>query len=59
MGGNNPLHTMHAHSYLILELEFYIVNMKYISELQRVKEQVCAFRTNVPISVSANQWTSF
>ena len=50
---------MHAHSYLILELEFYIVNMKYISELQRVKEQVFAFSTNVPISVSANQWTSF
>ena len=59
MGGNNPLHTMYAHSYLILELEFYLVNMKYISELQRVKEQVCSFSTNVLISVSANQWTSF
>ena len=57
MGGNNPLHTMYAHSYLILELEFYLVNMKYISELQRVKEQVCCFSTDVPIIPSANQWT--
>ena len=59
MGGNNPVHTMHAHSYLILELEFYIVNMKYVSELQRIKEQVSSFSTDVLIIPSANQWTSF
>ena len=50
---------MHAHSYFILKLEFYLVNIKYISELQRVKEQACCFSTDVPIIPSPNQCTGF